>query len=253
MGHKQWDVLWHNRLAQATALTEGTDLGQYEQLVASTYTITPSEHGILANLSKRLRRRQGDVNVMSMVGTLLANSLRRRQANDVIALYDGASKSTPGASLAIDVTHFRGSTAYLLTDNDTQWGPAPLPLRAALHIEQISDIILDITDAGTQAGTRFGVGWPVEMLQSWWKGRDRLYGVEIFHSGNITRDSVGDSKGAIFARTAMTIVIAEDAEPVSERDISLRASEVGLFQEWGEAETADAHMVEIYSDTAATI
>ena len=51
MGHKQWDVLWWNRLAQADALTEGVDLGVYQQLVTSTYTITPSEHGFLANLS----------------------------------------------------------------------------------------------------------------------------------------------------------------------------------------------------------
>jgi hypothetical protein len=250
-GHKQWDVLWWNRLATANALTEGVDLGQYEQLVTSTYTITPTEHGTLTNVSKRLVRSQGDANVMAAVGQMLAGNLRRRQALDVIALYDGASKSTPGASLGIDLTHFRGTVSYLLTDNDSQWGPAPMPLRAALHIEQISDIVLDITDPGSVSSSRFGLS--AEMLQRWWRGSDRAYGVELFHSGNISRDSSGDSKGAIFARTAMTMVIAEDAEPVQQRDISLRASEVGLFQEWSEAETADAHMVEVYSDTSSTL
>lgn len=250
-GHKQWDVLTYARLAQATALTEGTDLAQSEQLVAATVTITPSEHGIIATLSKRLIRRQGDTAVVSTAGTLIGNSLRRRQANDVIALYDGASRSTPGASLAIDVTTFRGAVAFLLTDNDAAYGPAPLPLYAALHIEQISDIILDITDPGAVVSSRFGLS--AELMQRWWRGNDRLYGVGIFHSGLISRDANGDSKGVIMAQTANQLVMANDAEPTEETDNSLRAIEYGLFQEWGESEIADPHMIEIFSDSSSTL
>ena len=249
-GHFRWDLLWWNRLAQATALTEGVDLGEYQQLVTSTYSITPSEHGTLANISKRLRRRQGDANVMSVTGTLLSQALRRRQANDIRALYDGASKSGPGASLGIDVTTFRGINAFLMTDNDSQWGPAPMPLRAALHIEQISDIILDISDPASRV-VPYESGWGAEMVKDWWKGSDRLYGVQVFHSA-LDRDASGDSKGCVFASTAMALVIAEDVDAAQERDISLRATETGIFQEWGEAEVADAHMVEVYSDSSAT-
>ena len=146
-GHKQWDVLTYARLANASALTEGVDLSAVQQLVAASLSITPSEHGIIATLSNRLIRRQGDTAIVGTCGTMIANSLRRVMDADVITLYDGFSKSTPGTSNALDVTTFRGSVAYLLTDNDSAYGPAPIPLRASLHIEQISDIILDI--AGT--------------------------------------------------------------------------------------------------------
>ena len=251
-GHKQWDVLTYARMSNANALSEGVDLSQSEQLVTNSLSITPSEHGIIATVSKRLIRRQGDSNVVSTTGTLLANSLRRKMATDVVTLYDGFSKSTPGASTALDVTHFRGAVAYLMTDNSSSYGPAPMPLRASLHIEQISDIILDITDSGTVTGSR-PAGFGDDMLQRWWKGSDRLYGIQIFHSGIISRDSDDDSKGAIFADDALILVMANEAEVTEEDDNSLRAIEYGIFQEWGEAERVDVHGVEIYSDTAATI
>ena len=257
-GHKQWDILTYARLSQASALTEGTDLAQSEQLVASSLSITPTEHGIIATLSKRLMRRQGDANVVSTAGSQIGASLRRRMANDIIALYDGFSKSVVGAGNAIDITHFRGSVAYLLTDSDKEgiskenYGPAPLPLHAALHIEQISDIMLDISDPGTAAGSR-PAGFGDEMLQRWWKGKDRLYGVSVFHSGNIALDSSDDVKGAIFAKEALALVMANDSEATEQPDHSLRAVEYGIFQEWSEGERADPHGVEVYSDAAATV
>ena len=249
-GFKQWDVLTMARLTSASALSEGVDLTSAQQLVANSLSITPSEHGIIATLSKRLIRRQGDQNVVSTAGRLCANSLRRRQALDVIALYDGFSKSVVGAGNALDITSFRGSVAYLLTDNSSSYGPAPVPLHAALHIEQISDVILDITDTAPRGTT---TGMTDDMLQRWWKGSDRLYGVQIFHSGNITRDSSDDSKGALFAKEALVMVMATDAEVTEEDDNSLRAIEYGCFQEWGEGERADAHGVEVFSDSAATV
>ena len=249
-GFKQWDVLTMARLTSASALTEGVDLTSAQQLVANSLSITPSEHGIIATLSKRLIRRQGDQNVVSTAGRLCANSLRRRQALDVIALYDGFSKSVVGAGIALDITSFRGSVAYLLTDNSSSYGPAPLPLHAALHIEQISDIMLDLTDTAPRGTT---TGMTEELLQRWYKSSDRLYGVQVFHSGNISRDSGDDAKGAIFAKEALVMVMANDAEVTEEDDNSLRAIEYGCFQEWGEGERADAHGVEVFSDSAATV
>ena len=250
-GHKQWDILTYARLTSAQALTEGVDLSSSQQLVANSLSITPAEHGIIATLSRRLIRRQGDTSVVSTAGKMLAASLRRRQASDVISLYDGFSKSTPGAGNAIDITTFRGAVAYLLTDNSSSYGPAPLPLHAALHIEQISDVIVDVSDPGAVVSSRFGLS--AEMLQRWWKGSDRLYGVQIFHSGNIERDSSDDSKGGLFAKEALAMVMANNADSTEQEDHSLRATEYGIFQEWGEGERADVHGVEVYSDAAATV
>lgn len=251
LGHKQWDVETFARLSQATALTEGVDLSEIQQLVTAYLSITPSEHGIISTLSKRLIRRQGDAAVVSVAGKLQAVSLRIRQANDIIALYDTLTKSIVGAGSPLDVTYFRGGVAYLMTDNSSSYGPAPKPYVAALHIEQISDIIVDITDPGAVVSSRMGLS--AEMLQRWWVARDRLYGVEVFHAGNIARDSGDDAKGALFAQPAFALVMANEAESTEEDDKSLRSIEYGLFQEWGEGLRADPYGVEVYSDAAATV
>ena len=246
-GHKQWDILTYARLSDASALTEGVDLSSPQQLVANSLSITPSEHGIIATLSKRLIRRQGDTSVVSTAGKMIANSLRRRMSKDVIALYEGFDVTQSQAGNSLDITHFRESVAYLLTDNDASYGPAPLPLHAALHIEQISDIIGDISDPGTAAGSR-PAGLGDEMLQRWWRGNDRLYGVSIFHSGNIAKDSDDDAKGGLFSKEALVLVLANNADSTEENDNSLRAIEYGIFQEWGEGERAGKHGVVVYSD-----
>ena len=250
-GVKQWDISTYARLTDAQALTEGVDLTSVQQLATNTLQLTPAEHGILVTLSNRLVRRQGDSSVVSVAGRQIGSSLRRRMAKDVIALYDGFSKSIVGAGSAMDITHFRGAAAYLLTDNNTNFGPAPMPLHAALHIEQISDIIADLSDPGTVASSRFGLS--ADMVQRWWRGSDRLYGIPIFHSGNISRDSGDDAKGAIFASGALYMVIANDADVTEEDDNSLRAREYGIFQEWAEGERADPHGVEVFSDAATTV
>ena len=251
-GHFRWDISTYARLTDASALTEGVDLAQTQQLVTNVLTITPAENGLISTLSKRLIRRQGDSNVVATTGTLIANSLRRLMAKDVITLYANFSKVVVGASNTMDVTHFRGSVAYLMTDNNTSYGPAPMPLKAALHIEQISDIILDVSDPGTAAGSR-PAGFGDDMLQRWWKGSDRLYAIQIWHSGNISRDSSDDASGAIFAENALHQVMANDADPTEEPDNSLRAIEYGIFQEWGQGERADPHGVTVTSDAASTV
>lgn len=249
-GVKQFDLSTYARLADSVQLTEGADVAQVQQLVTNSISITPAEHGSIATLSKLLVFRQDDSSVVAETGGLLGIAVRARQAKDVIALYDSFTKSTPGASSGLDVTHFRGTIAYLLTDNNTAFGPAPMPLKAALHIEQISDIIEDISDPGAPTDRS---GLSAEMLVRWWRGRDRLYGIPIFHSGYIAVDSNSDSKGAIFAEAAMFMANAGDVDPTEEMDNSLRVIEYGIFQVWGEAQRADVHGVEIFSDTANTI
>ena len=249
-GSKQWDISTYARLTDAQALTEGVDLSSVQQLATNTLQLTPAEHGILVTLSNRLIRRQGDSSVVTVAGRQIGSSLRRRMAKDVISLYDGFSKSIVGATNGMDITHFRGAAAYLLTDNNASFGPAPMPLQAALHIEQISDIISDLSDTAPR-GTTTGI--TEELINRWWRGSDRLYGIPIFHSGNIERDSGDDAKGAIFSSGALYMVIANDSDVTEEDDNSLRAREYGIFQEWAEGERADPHGVEVFSDAAATV
>jgi len=251
-GHKQWDILTYARLSDATALTEGVDMTTVQQLYANYLSINPTEHGVIVTLSKRAVTRQPG-SLENQAGGQMGVSMRARQAKDVIALYDGFSKSVGGAGTTLDITHFRGAVAYLLTDNDTEFGPAPMPLRMSAHSEMISDLILDLTDAGSRVG---GVedGLSSELVQRWWRGADRAYGVQVFHSAYITADSsTDDAKGGLFAQEALHMVLEGNDESTREIDESRRTTEYGLFKSWGEAERADPHGVEMLFDAAATV
>lgn len=254
-GHYQYNFNTWGRLTQASALTDGVDLAQTQQLTLSSATVNPTYHGIICTPSRLLVARSGQ-EVIGTIGKLLGMSIRIREANDVIALYDGAGKTIGGTGVTLDVAYFRGAVAYLMTDNNASYGPAMPPFHASLHIEQISDIIMDISSGGNTGATTVHdttPGFSQELLQNWWKARDRLYGVQVFHGGNITRDASNDAKGALGSRDALGLVHQMSVEPTEEKDNSLLATEYGLFQLWGETEVADPHIIEVYTTAVASV
>ena len=249
-GHYQWVGGTYARFQTGHALTEADDLSVVEQLRTNTLTLNPTEHGSLATLHRRLARRQGDSTVVDVASRHLARSVRRRQALDVDALNDGFSKSAGGTTQTLDITELRGVVAYLITDNDDDYGPAPMPLHMIAHAEMISDIVLDLTDAG--AVTNRADGPYDNVLKNWYRKSDTVYGVSVFHSGVQPRDSSNDSKGAVKHKEALKMVQEGDAEPHVEEDGSARLNEYGLFMSWAEGEQADPHGVEMYFNTSAT-
>ena len=257
-GHKQYDLLTYARLAVADALTEGVDYTTVQQLFANYMTVDPTEYGIIVSISKRAMDRQPE-DLQRMAGEMQGISIRARHAKRVITLYDGFSKSVGGAGTTLDITHLRGSAAYLMTDNDTEFGPAPMPYRYAAHAENISDIVADITQGSASSVTRTAAsaqipdGLPASLLKQWWRGSDRAYGIQVVQSGYIEKDSGDDVKGAIFPAGALFTVTEKENDRATEVDVSHRLTEYGMFRATGEAERADPHGVEMLFDAAATV
>lgn len=249
-GHYQWVGGTYARFQTGHALSEADDLSVIEQLRTNTLTLNPTEHGSLATLHRRLARRQGDSSVVDVASRHLARSVRRRQALDIDALNDGLSKSVGGDGQTLDITHLRGAVAYLITDNDDDYGPAPMPLHMIAHAEMISAIVLDLTDSATALRPE---GPYDNVLKNWYRKSDTVYGVSVFHSGVQPRDSGDDSKGALKHKEAFKMVQEGDAEPHVEEDGSARLNEYGLFMSWAEGEQADPHGVEMYFETEASV
>jgi hypothetical protein len=96
-------------------------------------------------------------------------------------------------------------------------------------------------------------GLSAELVQRWWRGADRAYGVQVFHSAYISIDGSDDAKGGLFAQEALHMVLEGNDESTRETDESRRTTEYGLFKSWGEAERADPHGVEMLFDAEATV
>ena len=247
-GAKQVNVpIWGRN--DAAALTEGVDISAPQQLSVSVTSITASEHGILTFVSDKLTR-QNNEDILSHVGEVQGGALGRLLEDDLIVLFDGFSNSIGTAGPFLTLYHVAGAVSYLKTDNDSSYGMAPGTPNGVFHPEQIRGFVQEMT--GIQGGGSTGMaaqpipeGITAEVVQNYFRGNEKAFGVPIFQSGVLSRDGSGDTKGAIFVPQAIALAMAHEMEAENERDASLRGTEVVMVGEWGESEIADPWGVEM--------
>ncbi len=247
-GAKQVNIpIWGRN--DAAALTEGVDINTPQQLSVTVQSITASEHGIMTFVSDRLTR-QNNEDILSHVGDVQGGALGRLLEDDLIVLFDGFSNSIGSAGSYLTFYHVAGAVSYLKTDNDSSYGMAPGTPNGVFHPEQIRAFVQEVT--GIQGGGSTGMaaqpipdGITSEVIQNYFRGNEKVFGVPIYQSGVLSRDGSGDTKGAVFVPQAIALAMAHEMEAEQERDASLRGTEVVMVGEWGEAEVADPWGVEM--------
>ena len=254
-GHYQVTVPIYGRVI-AAAVTEGVDLAPVEgPKYANVVTQTASEHGVMTFVSDRLAHQNND-DVIAVVGEQHGRSLGRLLDQDIISLFDGFSSSLGSAGSNLNLNSIAAAVSFLRSDDST-YGPAPAPINASLHPEQIRRMI---TDAAGQANslTTFGgnpipTGLSEDLVRNYMRGRDPLFGVPIIESPNITRDGSDDAKGAVFSVRALHLAMEREVRAEEERDASLRGTEIVTTAVWGQGETVDVWGVEMLGDAASLV
>ena len=247
-GAKQVNIpIWGRN--DAAALTEGVDITAPQQLSVTVTSITASEHGIMTFVSDRLSR-QNNEDILSHVGEVQGGALGRLLEDDLIALFDTFSNSIGAQDTALTYRQVAGAVSYLKTDNNASYGMAPGTPNGVFHPEQIRAFVQEVT--GIQAGGTTGMaaqpipeGITSEVIQNYFRGNERIFGIPIYQSGVLGRDGSGDVKGAVFVPQAIALAMAHEMEAEEERDASLRGTEMVMVGEWGEAEIADPWGVEM--------
>ena len=248
-GAKQVSVpIWGRQ--SAVALTEGVDIGVPQQATATVVNLTATEHGILSFISDRLKHENNE-NVLSAVGTMHGRAVGRLLDGDLLTQVDAFTETAPGASTNATLTTIAGAVAILRTDDGT-YGPAPSKPNAVLHPEQIRRLVQEVGGitaggAGSAAGATIPEGPSAEVIQSYWRGNDPIFGVPIYEDGNIERDGNNDAKGGVFAREALALAMEIEIHAEEERDASLRGTEVVTVGTWGENIIVNSWGVEIFS------
>lgn len=257
-GQKQINLPLWGRLT-AAALTEGVTMNAPQQVAVTVRNLTASEHGVLTFYSDRLAR-QNNESVSGQVGLMQGLAMGRLRESDIVTLFDSVTGlSQPGAGNIFGFRSLAGHVAYLKTDNNSSFGPAPAGRTyAVLHPEQIRRLIED--DAGLQAGTAPGTattttmaagarqnGPSEEVIRNYWRGNATRFGVDIWESGVISRDGSGDCKGSVFQEQAFALAMALEIEAEDDRDIRSRGTDMVTVSEWGESEVVDEWATEVYS------
>ena len=251
-GSKQVTVpIWGRQ--SAVALTEGVDIAVPQQMSSTIVSLTASEHGILSFITDRLKHENNE-NVLSAVGTMHGRAVGRLLDSDLLTLLDSFTKEVPGSGSAATLQTIAGAVAYLRTDNNSAYGPAPSKPNAVLNPEQIRRLVQDVAGI-TAAGTTMPSGaipeGPSEdIIRTYWRGNDPVFGVPIYEDGNIA--TATNVKGGVFARESMALAMEIEIHAEEERDASLRGTEVVTVGTWGESQVVDEWGVEIHSLASAS-
>ena len=254
-GHYQVTVPIYGRTT-AAALTEGVDISPVQgPEVANVVTQTASEHGVMTFVSDRLAY-QGNDDAIAVVGEQHGRAVGRLLDQDIIGLFDGFSNSIGSAGADLNLSSVAVAVGFLRSDDST-YGPAPNPINASLHPEQIRRLLTDV--AGQAASiTTFGgnpipTGLSEDVVKNYMRGRDPLFGVPIIESPNISRDGSDDAKGAVFSQRALHLAMEQEIRAEEERDASLRGTEIVTVGVWGQGETVDVWGVEMLGDAESLV
>jgi len=251
-GAKQVNLPLWGRMT-ANPLTEGVDISSTTQMSVTVRNLTATEHGLLTFISDRLKN-QNNESVLAEVGQMQGLAVGRRLDLDLIALFDGVSKSFPGAGADGTFGDIAGATSYLKTDNNAAFGPAVGTVNGVFHPEHIRRFVQEasgIPSVGLDTNAPIPVGMSSDVIENYFRGNERLFATKIWEDGNITRDSNGDSKGAVFIDKAFALAVANEVYSESGRHITLRGEQIVTVMEWGELEIVDEWAVEFYAKSAA--
>ncbi|KKK47608.1 hypothetical protein LCGC14_3153490 [marine sediment metagenome] len=83
-GHYQFNFNTWGRMTQASALTDGVDLAQTQQLTLSSTLVNPTYHGIICTPTKLLMVRSGKSEIMNTIGKLLRYGKRGQNETSLI-------------------------------------------------------------------------------------------------------------------------------------------------------------------------
>jgi hypothetical protein len=227
----------------AADLTDGVDMTDETALTITGTTHTTDEAGCKVIITKKLRAQLKE-DAYVAAGKVIGNMMGRKIDEDGVALFSGLSNvvGAAGSILAI------GSVAAAVSQLEGQSEPVPKPYVCVLHPHTINGIIDQITvPAATYAVFPDSLNLP--LLRDYWKGAEKIYGVNIFTDGNISANST--AYGALFAPETFIYLVGWEPENWVEEDKSLRGWEIGVVADYAMVENDDSYGRAMYFTAVA--
>lgn len=219
---------------------ENTDISTATTITATEKTFNADEVAIMATLTDTARD-SADDDVAASIGRVLGESLARKVDTDIAALFSGFSQNvglTTQAELTADVIF--QAVAKLRS------GSVMGPYVAVFHPNQTYNLKKQLTNAGAAAMSHNLSDLGNRVLDAGFIGR--LAGVDIYESAVVTGDSAGNFVGAVMHSDALAFALKKDLTIETQRDASLRATEIVASMTYAVGELQDAHGIAIYSD-----
>ena len=220
-------------------LVDGLDIVDEEQIGMTTVDLTAAEGGAKIIITDKLAR-QSSENVFSIIGRQLGDGMARKKDVDVLALYSGFSTDIGAAGRSMSLANVSATVAYA---KGKKFG-------SQVYIVQHPFAVWDIANTAVTASTTYPVpaGWSADLLGNFFSGLRPINGVPIFEDGNISIDSSDDAIGVCADKSALAVLKSVDIKKETERDASMRATEVIITADYGVFELDDSKGVALTLD-----
>jgi N4-gp56 family major capsid protein len=226
----KWDTV------AAAGLTEGTDLTN-TALNTTSSVLTVSEVGVMATVTD-LALRTSATNVVADAGRLMGEAIAKKMDQDLLGLFSGF-----GTSIGDGTTQLGAAAIFEAVAKLRAQGVSGADIYAVVHPYVAYDLKSGLTN--TFAGHAGDLS--NEALRSGYVGT--IAGVQVFESANIT-DTSGDSIGAVFHRDALGLAMMQDINIETQRDASLRATELVATAVYGAGELFDNYGIGMNFDSS---
>ena len=226
----------------AAAVNEATDLSN-TAVNPTSATITASEIGVMTTLTD-LGANSASRNVGADIGKLFGEAIAKKVDTDLVNLLDDFASASDqgGAGTELTADLLFKAQAILRTAN------VPAPYYGVFHPKALFNLKKTLTQAG-YAGTATAISdIGNEALRNGYIGR--IAGIDVFENANITIDAYDDSFGGVFHPASLGLAMKEEFKVESQRDASLRATELVASIVYGVGVIKDTYGVTVRTDTA---
>ncbi len=227
----------------AAAVAEATDLTN-TAVSTSVANLTVSEIGVMATLTD-LAMNTSSSDVVRDLGKLFGEAIAKKIDTDLTALFDGFSTEVGDGTTALSADEIFKAVAQLRKS-----GVPGDDIACVVHPLVAYDMKKSLTN--TFANPNPGVG--NEALRTGFVGQ--IAGVSVYETSNIADSSgnfpgtTGDYKGAVFHKDALGLGLMQDLKIETQRDASLRGTEIIATAVYGVGELHDSYGVEMNHDSS---
>ena len=220
------------KLTQISAfgLTEGVDMVQAQAVTDSVVTITPSEVGCQVVLTRKQVQTSSE-DSRTKIGQIQGKAMSKKTEQDTMALFSGFDTDLGSAGAALDHDDIGRGRANIRGDQ-TEPNDARTVFVGQPH--HFFDIFQDLTQDPASNVGNIPTGMSEDIYREHFLGR--LHGTDLFESSLMVVDSSDDAVAAVYTPAAIITVDFMKPTMDPEYDASLRAWELNLVADYGQAE-----------------
>jgi N4-gp56 family major capsid protein len=217
---------------------EGTDATN-NAITATEKTFDADEVAALVTLTDTARD-SADDDTAASIGRILGETLAKKVDEDIAALFSGFSNNI-GLTTQAELTADTIFQAVATLRGNSVMGPYV----GIFHPSQMYNLKKQLANAGNANVPSLSDVGNAALAEGF---VGRIAGVDLYESAVVTGDSAGNFVGTVMHSDAIAYALKKDITLETQRDASLRATEIVASMTYAVGELQDAHGVAIYSD-----